>query len=156
MCVFVHLLVNGQKMVLLRWAKAHAPENPVDGVVCPGEGVLWSEGGGPSACRPPSTGVCVVGMAQIQGSASADGQRHLIHWVRQSIASPRWWPARPEVIWARAQAGASPGWKTPLRTSCGVVGSPTHPGSLVLGASMVSVPLMTHCGPGDAAVDTAL
>ena len=62
-------------------------------------------------------------------------------------------PARPEVIWARARAGAwSPGWKTPLRTLCGVVGSPIAFGGGASGASMVSVPLMTHCGPGDDAV----
>ena len=34
-------------------------------------------------------GVWAVGMAQIQGTIPVDGQRHLIHWVRQSMASPR-------------------------------------------------------------------
>ena len=37
-------------------------------------------------------------------------------------------------------------------TLCGVVGSPTAPGGAVPGASMVSVPLTSHCGPGDVAV----
>ena len=35
----VHLLVGGEKRVLQGWAKAPAPENPVDGVVPTGEGV---------------------------------------------------------------------------------------------------------------------
>ena len=53
------------------------------------------------------------------------------------------------------RAGArSPGWGMPLRTLCGVVGYPTAQGGLVPGASMVSVALMTHCGPGDAVADT--
>ena len=33
------------------WAKAHAPEDPVNGVVAAGEGVLWPGGWGPSVCR---------------------------------------------------------------------------------------------------------
>ena len=58
-----------------------------------------------------------------------------------------------EVIWARARAGGlSPGWRAPLRTLCWVVGSPTAPGGAVPGASMVSVPWTSHCGPGDVAV----
>ena len=57
------------------------------------------------------------------------------------------------MIWARARAGGlSPGWRTPLRTLCGVVGSPTAPAGAVSGANMVSVPWMSHCGPGDVAV----
>ena len=88
-------------------------------------------------------------MAQIQGTVPVDGQRRLIHWVRQSMASPRWWRARPEVIRARARVGAlSPGWRTPLRTSCWVVGSPTAPGGAAPGVSMVLVPLTSNCGPG--------
>ena len=76
---------------------------------------------------PASICVWAVGMAQIQGTV--DGQRHWIHWARQSMASPRWYPARPEVIWARARAGGLPsGSRTPLRTLCGVVGSPAAPG----------------------------
>ena len=36
--------------------------------------------------------ICVwaVGMALIQGTVPVDGQRRWIHWVRQSMASPRW------------------------------------------------------------------
>ena len=37
-------------------------------------------------------------------------------------------------------------------TLCGVVGFPTAPGGADSGASMVSVSLMSHCGPGDVAV----
>ena len=48
--------------------------------------------------------------------------------------------------------GLSPGWRTPLRTLCGVMGSPTAPGGAVPGASMASVPLTSHCGPGEVAV----
>ena len=40
-----------------------------------------------------------------------------------------------------------------MRTLCGVVGSPTAPGGAATGASMVSVPLRSHCGPGDVAVE---
>ena len=69
------------------------------------------------------------------------------------MANRRCQPAFPEVIWARARAGGlSPGWRTPLRTLYWVVGSPTAPGGAVPGASMVSVPLTSHCGPRDAAV----
>ena len=155
-CAYLmYLLVGGGKRVLQGWAKAHAPEDPVDGVVPAGEGVLWSGRGSFYVSGPASTCVRVVGMAQIQGSAPADGQRRLIHWDRQSMASPRWYPARPEVLWARVRAGAwSPGWRSPLRTLCGVVGSPTAPEGVVPGVGMVLVPLMTHCGPGDAAADT--
>ena len=38
---------------------------------------------------PASSCVWVVGMAQIQGSAPANSQHRLIHWDRQSMASPR-------------------------------------------------------------------
>ena len=41
----VHLLVGGRNRVLQGWAKADAPEDPVDGVVPAGEGVLWPGGG---------------------------------------------------------------------------------------------------------------
>ena len=102
---------------------------------------------------PASICVWAVAMAQIQGTVPVGGQRCWIQWVRQSMASPRCQPAFPEVIWARARAGGlSPGWRTPLRTLCWVVGSPTAPGGAVPGASMVSVPLTSHCGPGDVAV----
>ena len=37
-----------------------------------------------------STCVWAVAMAQIQGTVPVDGQRHLMHWDRQSMASPRW------------------------------------------------------------------
>ena len=48
-------------------------------------------GGGPFRVSGPAS-ICVwaVGMAQIQGTVPVDGQRRLIHWVGQSIASPRW------------------------------------------------------------------
>ena len=108
-----------------------------------------------SFCVSGSASICVwaVGMVQIQGTVPVDGQRRWIHWARQSMASPRWWPARPEVFWARARAGGlSPSWRTPLRTLCWLVGSPTAPGREVPGVSMVSVPLTSHCGPGDVAV----
>ena len=111
--------------------------------------------GGPSfrVSGPASTCVWAMGMAQIQGTVPMDGQRRLIHWDRQGMPSPRWSPARPEVIWARARAGAwSPGWRTPLKTLCRVVGSLIAPVGATPGASMVLVPLMTQCGPGDVAV----
>ena len=102
---------------------------------------------------PASTCVWALGMAQIQGTVPVDGQRGLIHCVRQSIASPRGEAARPEVIWALARAGVfCPGWRTPLRTLCGQVMSPTAPGWAAPGASMVLVPFTSHCGPGDVAV----
>ena len=48
----VYLLVGGGKRVLQGWAKAHAPDDPVDGVVPAGGEVLWTGGGGvPSVCR---------------------------------------------------------------------------------------------------------
>ena len=37
-----------------------------------------------------------------------------------------------------------------------MAGSPTAPGGAVPGASMVSVPSTSHCGPGDVAVVPAL
>ena len=67
-----------------------APEDPVDGVVPAGEGALWSGGGSFRVSGPAYTCVRVVGMAQIQGSAPAERKRRLIHWDRQSMASPRW------------------------------------------------------------------
>ena len=39
-----------------------------------------------------------------------------------------------------------------MRTLCGVDGSPIAPGGAVPGASMVSVPLTSHCGLGDVAL----
>ena len=38
-----------------------------------------------------------------------------------------------------------------MRTLCRLAGSPIAPGGAALWLSMVSVTLMTHCGPGDAA-----
>ena len=90
-CAYLmHLLVGRGKRVLQGCAKAHAPEDPVDGVVPAGEGALWSGGGSFRVSGPAYTCVRVVGMAQIQGSAPAERKRRLIHWDRQSIASPRW------------------------------------------------------------------
>ena len=40
--------------------------------------------------RPVSNWVWLMGVAQIQGSVPTDGQRRLIHWDRQFMASPRW------------------------------------------------------------------
>ena len=40
----VYLWVGGRKRVLQGWAKAHAPEDPLDGVVPAGEGLLWPAG----------------------------------------------------------------------------------------------------------------
>ena len=63
----------------------------MDGVVPAGEGVLWPWGGGSfRVSGPASIFVWAVGMAQIQGTVPSDGQRRLIHWVRQSMASPGW------------------------------------------------------------------
>ena len=45
-CAYLmHFLVGGWKRVLQVWAKAHAPEDPVEGVVPADEGVLWPWGG---------------------------------------------------------------------------------------------------------------
>ena len=124
------------------WAKTHAAQDPVDGVLPAGGGLLRSGGGFGRVSAPASICVWAPGMAQIQGTVPLGGQCRWIQWVRQSMASPRWQPAFPEVIWARGRAGGlSPGWRTPLRTLCWVVGSPTAPGGAVPGASMVSVPL---------------
>ena len=76
----VHILVGGWKRVLQGWAKAHAPEDPVDGVVPADEGALWPRGESFRVSGPASTCVRAVGMAQIQGTAPVDGQRRLIHW----------------------------------------------------------------------------
>ena len=63
----------------------------MDGVVSAGEGVLWPWGGGfVRVLGPASICVWAVGMAEIQGTVPVDGQWRLIHWVRQSMASPRW------------------------------------------------------------------
>ena len=77
----VHVLVSGGKRVCWLWAKTHAADDPVDGVVLAGEGVLWSEGGGSFRVSGPAS-ICVwaVGMAQIQGRVPVDGQRRWIHW----------------------------------------------------------------------------
>ena len=40
----VHLLVSGGNRVCLLWGKAHAAEDPVDGVVPVSEKVLWPRG----------------------------------------------------------------------------------------------------------------
>ena len=102
---------------------------------------------------PASICVWAVGMAQMQGTVPVGGQWCWIKWVRQSMASPRWLHAFPEVILARARAeGLFPGSRTPPRTLCGMVGSPTAPGGAAPGASMVSVPLTSHCRPGEVAV----
>ena len=47
-------------------------------------------GGSVRVSGPAWTCVWAVGMAQIQVTVPVDGQRRLIHWVRQSMASPRW------------------------------------------------------------------
>ena len=44
-----------EERVLHGWAKAHAPEDPVDGVVSAAEGVLWSGGVVPQHLEPAST-----------------------------------------------------------------------------------------------------
>ena len=66
--------------------------------------------GGQSFRVSGAASICVwaVGMAQIQGTVPVDGQPRSIHWARQSMASPRRQPARPEVIWAGARAGVCP------------------------------------------------
>ena len=46
-------------------------------------------GGSFRVSGPASSCVWVVGMAHIQGTVPVDGQRHLIHGDRQSMASPR-------------------------------------------------------------------
>ena len=46
---------------------------------------------------PASSCVYAVGMAEIQGTVPVDGQQRVNHWVRQSMASPTWYPALPEV-----------------------------------------------------------
>ena len=46
-------------------------------------------GGSVRVCGTASTCEWAVGMSQIQGTVPVDGQRRLIHWVRQSMASPR-------------------------------------------------------------------
>ena len=86
----MYLLVGGGERVLQRWAKAHAPEKLVAGVVPAGVGVLWLGGESLRVSGPALTCVWALGMPQIQGSAPAVGQRRLIHGVRQSMASPRW------------------------------------------------------------------
>ena len=86
---WVHLLVGGGKRVLQGWPKAHAREDPVDGVIPADEGVLRSWRGSFRVLGPACTCVWVVRMAQIQGLALADGQRRLIHLDRQNMASPR-------------------------------------------------------------------
>ena len=90
-CVFGVPLGRGGSRVFQGWAKAHAPEDPVDGVLPAGEGVLWpGRGRSFRVSGPASTRLWAVGMAQIPGSAQVDGQRRLIHWHRQSMARPRW------------------------------------------------------------------
>ena len=55
----VDLLVSGGKGLCYLWAKTHAAEDPVDGVVPAGEGFLWSGGGGGlAACPGPPRFVC--------------------------------------------------------------------------------------------------
>ena len=51
--------------------------------------MAWG-GGSFRVSGPASICVRAVGMAQIQGMVPVDGQLRLIHWVRQSMASPRW------------------------------------------------------------------
>ena len=86
----VHPLVAGGKRVCYLWARAYAAEDPVDGVVPGGEGVLTPGGLSFRVSGPASICVWAVGMSQIQGTLPVDGQQRLINWVRQSMASPRW------------------------------------------------------------------
>ena len=59
----------------------------MDGVVPAGEGLLWPGGGGSfRVSGPASISVWALGIGQIQGTVPVDGQRRLIHWVRQSMA----------------------------------------------------------------------
>ena len=51
--------------------------------------MVW-RGGSFRVSGPASICVPAVGMAQIQGTVPADGQRRWIHRARQSMASPRW------------------------------------------------------------------
>ena len=55
---FVYLLVGGGKRVSQAWARAHAPENPVDGLVPAGEGALWS--GATAVCAHCVWSACVL------------------------------------------------------------------------------------------------
>ena len=54
------------------------------------------------------------------------------------------------LAWARVAGGGAgpPGWRTPLKVLCGLVGCPTAWGGVVPGESMVLFPLGTHgpCG----------
>ena len=87
----VDLFVSGGKGVCQLWAKTHAAEDPVAGVVPAGEGLLRSGGGGVGRVSgPASTCVWAVGMAQTQGTVPVGGQRRWIQSVRQSMANPRW------------------------------------------------------------------
>ena len=51
--------------------------------------MAWG-GGSFGVSGPASTCVWAVRMDQIQGTVPVDGQLRLIHWPRQSMASPRW------------------------------------------------------------------
>ena len=85
----LQLLVSGGKRVPWLSPKADAAEDPVDGGVPAGEGVLWG-GGSFRVSAPASTCMWAVGMAEIQGTVPVDSQRRWIHWARQSMASPSW------------------------------------------------------------------
>ena len=95
---FVYLLVRGGKRVLQRCAKAHAPEDTVDGVVPAGEGVLWPGGGVPSVCwggrHGPDPGLCSCGRP-----ASLDPVGQAEHGQSQVVACP-----------PRGEVGQGAGW----------------------------------------------
>ena len=61
----------------------------MDGVVAEAEGLLFPGVGALRVSGPASICMWVVRMAQIKGAAPVGGQRHLIHWDRQSMTSPR-------------------------------------------------------------------
>ena len=47
-------------------------------------------GGSFRVSGPAMTFVWALGLTKIQGTVPMDGQRRLIHWNRQSMASARW------------------------------------------------------------------
>ena len=153
-CAFlVNLLVGGGKRVLQGQAKVHAAEDPVDGVVPAGEGVLWPWGGvllrvgaclkcclGGGDCPDPGHGPC-------GRPAALEALRQAEHGQSQVVArSPR------GDFGKGAGRGLVPWLEDAPEDLVRGGGSPIAPGGAASEASMVLVPLMTHCGPRDIAV----
>ena len=78
----MYQLVGGGERIFQGRVEAYARKDSMDGVIAAGGVLLWP-GGWMLPCVGACFNLCV-------GASPVVGQRRLIHWHRQRMASPRW------------------------------------------------------------------